>query len=82
VLLGDYYLALKTISPIQLHTKGLLTKVTACHISCYYYLGFVYMMMRRYVDAIKTFANVLLYISRVKQYHARSYQYDQILKKK
>jgi hypothetical protein len=40
-----------------------------------------YMMMRRYVDAIKCFTNILLFIARTKQYHTRSYQYDQILKK-
>jgi len=38
-------------------------------------------MMRRYVDAVKTFSNILLYINRTKQYHTRSYQYDQIVKK-
>jgi len=80
-LLGDYYLALKSVAPIELTTKGLFTKVTACHITLYYYLGFVYMMTRRYVDAIKTFANVLLYISRTKQYHTRSYQFDQMMRK-
>jgi len=39
------------------------------------------MMMRRYVDAIKTFSNILLYINRIKLYHARSSQYDAMLKK-
>lgn len=80
-LLGDYYLALKTVSPIEINTRGLLTKVTACHVTFFYYLGFVYMMMRRYVDAIKTFSNILLYINRIKQYHTRSSQYEQMLKK-
>jgi len=80
-LLGDYYLALKAVEHIDLNRKGLFTRVTACHISIYYYMGFSYMMMRRYVDAIKCFTNILLFISRTKQYHTRSYQYDQILKK-
>lgn len=80
-LLGDYYLALKSIAPIELTTKGLFSKVTACHITLYYHLGFVYMMMRRYVDAIRTYANILLYISRTKQYHTRSNQYEQMMKK-
>jgi len=81
-LLGDYYLALKTISPIELTAhKGLFTQTIACHITLYYYLGFIYMMMRRYVDAIRTFSSILLYISRTKQYHTRSYQNDQISKK-
>jgi len=79
--LGDYYFALKTIAPIQLNTKGLLTKVTACHVSFFYYMAFSYMMMRRYNDAIKSYSNILLYITRIKQYHNRSYQHDQIMKK-
>ncbi len=35
----------------------------------------------RYLDAIKSFNQVLLYIFKTKQYHQRSSQYDQILKK-
>jgi translation initiation factor 3 subunit L len=80
-LLGDYNLALKTLEPIDLNRKGFYTRVTACHITLYYYLGFAYLMMRRYVDAIKALSNILLYINRTKQYHTRSYQYEQILKK-
>jgi len=80
-LLGDYYLALKTLDSIDLSKKGLFTRVTACYITLYYYLGFAYLMMRRYADAIKTFSTILLYISRAGQYHTRSYQYDQMMKK-
>eukprot|EP01120_Amphizonella_sp_Union-15-10_P005633 TRINITY_DN168_c0_g1_i3.p1 TRINITY_DN168_c0_g1~~TRINITY_DN168_c0_g1_i3.p1 ORF type:complete len:487 (+),score=98.39 TRINITY_DN168_c0_g1_i3:54-1514(+) len=80
-LLGDYHLALDSIKSIDLHKKGPFTQVTACHITLYYYLGFAYMMMRRFVDASKTFANVLLYISRIsnKQYtsNPRNSQQDQ-----
>jgi translation initiation factor 3 subunit L len=81
VLLGDYHQALKAISTIDLNNKGLYTRVTGCHITLYYYLGFAYLMTRRYVDSIRTFSNILIYISRTKQYHTRSYQYEQILKK-
>jgi len=80
-LLGDYALGLKTISAIDLWTKGLFTQVMSCHITLYYYTGFAYMMMRRYADAIKTFSSVLLFINRTKQIHSRSSQFDQILKK-
>jgi len=80
-LLGDYELALKTIAPIDLYIKGLFTQVTACHITLYYYVGFVYVMLRRYPDAIKAFSHILLYISRMKQFHTRSYQFDQVQKK-
>jgi len=81
-LLGDYHLALKTVAAVDVNTRGLLTKVTACHVTFFYYLGFVYMMMRRFVDAIKTFSNILLYINRIKQYNSRSQaQFDQMMKK-
>jgi len=80
-LLADYRLALKTVEEIDLGKKGLFTRVTACHISVFYYVGWAYLMSRRYTDAIKVFSNILFYIGRTKQYHTRSYQYDQILKK-
>eukprot|EP00013_Stygamoeba_regulata_P021602 CAMPEP_0177648354 /NCGR_PEP_ID=MMETSP0447-20121125/10783_1 /TAXON_ID=0 /ORGANISM="Stygamoeba regulata, Strain BSH-02190019" /LENGTH=549 /DNA_ID=CAMNT_0019150989 /DNA_START=24 /DNA_END=1673 /DNA_ORIENTATION=+ len=80
-LLGDYYLALKTIDAIDLTRRGLFARVTACHVTLYYYIGFAYLMMRRYVDCIKTYSSILLYISRTKQYHHRPYQFDQISKK-
>jgi len=50
-------------------------------VTLYYYLGFIYMMMRRYADAIRTLTTVLLYISRTKQYTSKSYQSEQIGKK-
>lgn len=80
-LLADYRLALQSVSSIDLGKKGLFTRVTACHISIFYYVGFAYLMMRRYSDAVRTFSNILFYIARTKQYHTRSYQYDQIVKK-
>jgi len=73
VILGDYYLALKTLDPIQIHKKARYTQVTAAHISLYYYLGFAYMMLRRYNDSIKTFVTILLFISRIKQFQSRPY---------
>uniref|UniRef100_A0A6B2L2I0 Eukaryotic translation initiation factor 3 subunit L n=1 Tax=Arcella intermedia TaxID=1963864 RepID=A0A6B2L2I0_9EUKA len=74
-ILGDYYLALKTVDPIDMSSKKVnyTTKLTAAHISLFYYTGFAYMMTRRYQDAIKTFCSVLLFCSR--QHHTR--QYDQ-----
>ncbi|KAJ3116687.1 Eukaryotic translation initiation factor 3 subunit L [Phlyctochytrium bullatum] len=80
-LLGDYTMALKTMENIELSKKGLFARVTACHITTYYYVGFAYMMMRRYADAVKAFSHILLFVSRTKQYHTRSYQYEVISKK-
>ena len=85
-LIADYHLALKCIDGIDLGRKGpsphgLFTRVTLCHITLFYYVGWSYLMLRRYSDAIKTFSNILFYIARTKQYHTRSYQYEHILKK-
>jgi RNA polymerase I-associated factor PAF67 len=52
--------------------------VTAAHVATYYYVGFCYIMLRRYPDAIRTFVTILNFIMRMKQYHTRSYQYDQV----
>ena len=85
-LLADYRLALASIADIDLGRKGrsphgLFTSVTLCHVTVFYYTGWSYLMLRRYTDAIKTFSNILFYIARTKQYHTRSYQYNQILLK-
>ncbi|KAF5339548.1 hypothetical protein D9611_011424 [Ephemerocybe angulata] len=80
VLLGDFTLALKVMDNIELNQKSPFTRVTACHVTTYYYVGFCYIMLRRYPDAIRTFVTILNFIMRMKQYHTRSYQYDQISK--
>ncbi len=81
VLLGDYTLALKMLDQLDLHKKNsLVTRVTACHVATYYYIGFAYMMLGRYPDAIKSFTHILVFIMRLRQYHSRNSQYDQINK--
>ena len=56
------------------------SRVPACQISTFYYVGFAYMMMRRYQDAIRTFSNILLYIQRTKQmFQNKTYLYDQVI---
>ncbi|XP_074000255.1 eukaryotic translation initiation factor 3 subunit l [Rhodnius prolixus] len=78
-LLGDYYQAIKVLENIEIHKK--YSHVPACQISTSYYVGFAYMMMRRYADAIRTFSSILLYIQRTKQlFQSRTYQNDQINK--
>ncbi|KAF5381645.1 hypothetical protein D9615_005481 [Tricholomella constricta] len=80
VLLGDFTLALKVMDNVELNQKSSFTRVTACHVATYYYVGFCYIMLRRYPDALRTFVSVLNLIMRMRQYHTRSYQYDQISK--
>jgi len=81
-LLGDYYQAIKVLGSVDLNKNTVYSRVAACQVTTYYYVGFAYMMMRRYEDAIRTFTNVLQFIIRSKQaIQTKSYQYDQIKKK-
>lgn len=81
-LLGDYRLALMVLQPLSFDvTSALFTHVTACHVSVYYYMGFCYIMLRRYEDAVRVFSSTVHNISRIKHNHTRSYQYEQINKR-
>lgn len=80
-LLGDYNTALKWLQPIDISQQGVYTSVIGCHIATIYHYGFANLMLRRYVDAVREFNKVLLYIYKTKQYHQKSPQYEQILKK-
>lgn len=80
-LLGDYYQGLKVLENIHFNKKSLYSRVPACQITTFYYVGFAYMMMRRYQDAIRTLSNCLLYVQRTKSMlQNKSQLYDQIAK--
>ena len=85
-LLGDYYQAIKVLEHIDIHKQALQTpptaRVLACQMATFYYVGFAYMMMRRYSDAIRTFSTILVYLQRTRQlYHQyRTFQLDLIEK--
>ncbi|XP_069765927.1 eukaryotic translation initiation factor 3 subunit L isoform X2 [Narcine bancroftii] len=80
-LLGDYYQAIKVLENIELNKKSMYSRVPECQVTTYYYVGFAYLMMRRYQDSIRVFANILLYIQRTKNMFQRStYKYEMINK--
>ncbi|PRQ27489.1 putative translation initiation factor 3 complex subunit L [Rosa chinensis] len=80
-LLGDYHTGLKCLQPIDITQQGVYTSVIGSHITTIYHYGFANLMLRRYVEAIREFNKILLYIYKTKQYHQKSPQYEQILKK-
>ncbi|CAN1837962.1 Eukaryotic translation initiation factor 3 subunit L [Linum perenne] len=80
-LLGDYHTGLKCLQPIDISQQGVYTSVIGSHITTIYHYGFANLMLRRYVDGIREFNKILLYIYKTKQYHQKSPQYEQILKK-
>lgn len=80
-LLGDFSLALKTLDDIEMNKKAMFARVMAAHLNTYYYVGFSYMMMRRYADAIKMFSHILVYVSRTKNFQKGNNSFDAIAKK-
>ncbi|CDS43470.1 eukaryotic translation initiation factor 3 [Echinococcus multilocularis] len=64
-LLGDYFTALKMLEHVQLSRQEMYHEVPTCHITTGYYVGFAYLMMRRFQDAVRTFTHTLAYIARV-----------------
>uniref|UniRef100_A0A8C5W0K5 Eukaryotic translation initiation factor 3 subunit L n=1 Tax=Microcebus murinus TaxID=30608 RepID=A0A8C5W0K5_MICMU len=86
-LLGDYYQAIKVLENIELNKKSMYSRVPECQVTTYYYVGFAYLMISsgrkacRYQDAIRVFANILLYIQRTKSMFQRTtYKYEMINK--
>lgn len=79
-LLGDFSLALKTLDDIELNKKAMFARVMAANFTTYYYVGFSYMMMHRYADALRAFSHILIYVSRTKNFQ-KGAQYDSITKK-
>lgn len=66
-LLGDYHQALAVLEHININKGGnVYSRVPECQMTTYYYVGFAYMMMHKYQDAINTFSSILTYIQRTK----------------
>jgi len=75
-LLGDYHQALAVLEHININKgSNVYSRVPECQMTTYYYVGFGYMMMHKYHDAIKTFSSILIYIQRSKNAPHRSSQY-------
>lgn len=68
------------INIFNIFFQSLYSRVPACQITTYYYVGFSYLMMRRYSDAIRSFSNILLYIQRTQRnlFQQKTYQADQV----
>ena len=80
-LLADYRLAVKSLAPVDIDDKrGIFTVVTACHITLFYYLGFSYMMMGRYADALNVFSAILISL-RTSKGRTDSFADDSIMSK-
>lgn len=81
-LLGDYHTAMQTIQFIDFNEEvPLFYKIPACHVTLYYYMGFAFLMMRRYADSVRCFGDLLVFLSKTSGVNSLSYQYDAMVKK-
>lgn len=80
--LGDYYNAISVLEHVdhQRHLIENFSGVLACQTTTFYYVGFAYMMMKRYADAIRALTSILTYLQRNRQinYQYRTVQSDSI----
>ncbi|GAA98241.1 uncharacterized protein L969DRAFT_93152 [Mixia osmundae IAM 14324] len=83
VLLGDYTLALRMLDDIDIkhivspNVGERLHNVNSAHVATFYYIGFAYMMLRRYHDAIENFSRGALHFFRTRRF---THQADQVSK--
>jgi len=81
-LLGDYHQAMKTVEHIDFAKElPLFYKIPACHVTLFYYMGFAYLMLRRYADAIRSFSDILVFLGKTSGVNSLSYQFDAMVKK-
>ncbi|OII72501.1 HSPC021 HSPC025 family protein [Cryptosporidium ubiquitum] len=84
-LLGSYYIAIEISNGIDHQIfRPLLWKVQTAYVSYLYYLGFSYMMLQRYIDAIRIFQQSTVSFtsnamnSNNSSSHSSPYQHDAI----
>ena len=65
-LLGDYTASLKALSSLNLNDRSeIFMQLPTCQVTVFYHAGICHLMLRRYADAIETFSDVILHISRI-----------------
>ncbi|KAF7458390.1 eukaryotic translation initiation factor 3 subunit 6 interacting protein [Cryptosporidium felis] len=83
-LLGNYHTAIEISNGIDIPLfRPLLWKATTAYVSYLYYLGFSYLMLQRYIDAIRIFQQSTVSfassaISSINSSHSSPYQHDAI----
>lgn len=66
-IMGDYYGALELLGALDLNDQAAKDdRVLTAHTSLYYYVGFSYLMLRRYADARDAVVDCILYYGREK----------------
>jgi len=66
-IIGEYESAIRALEPIEIFNRQTLlaAKLTTCNITLFYYAGFSYFMLGRYLDATRCFNTVIGFINRI-----------------
>lgn len=67
-LVGDYSTSLQSLSPAILGSRiDLISQIPTCHVNVYYHAGVAQLMLKRHIEALDTFSDVILaFISSIK----------------
>jgi len=79
--LGDYQKAISTVEFLSEEALSAYSAFPPAYISLLHHLGFSLLMLNRYYDAQLLLYRAACFISRIKQYLTRSYQYNITMKK-
>jgi translation initiation factor 3 subunit L len=65
-LVGDYHGSIAALAPLDLLSENqYYHRVFSAYLNLFYHAGVSYLMMRRYVDALKALGHVVSYVSRL-----------------
>ncbi|CDJ66712.1 eukaryotic translation initiation factor 3 subunit 6 interacting protein, putative [Eimeria necatrix] len=76
VQVGLFHAGVAAVNDIELSPKAFYWRVPVAHYSFIFHLGFAYMMLRRYQDAIRVMSQALLALSRQRGQLASSSSYQ------
>ncbi|KAA6389160.1 MAG: putative Eukaryotic translation initiation factor 3 subunit L [Streblomastix strix] len=77
-LIGDYALALDTFSWIDTTRKisdSVWSRILACRVALFYFIGVCYLMLERYIDAQRYFSQLLIFFQTKRQVISHNAQY-------
>jgi translation initiation factor 3 subunit L len=65
-LVGDYDASIKALAPIFAADRSeIFSQSPSTHVNLYYHAGVSFLMLRRYADALETFAEIILHFARI-----------------
>eukprot|EP00922_Rhytidocystis_sp_ex-Travisia-forbesii_P070844 GHVS01105768.1.p1 GENE.GHVS01105768.1~~GHVS01105768.1.p1 ORF type:complete len:603 (+),score=99.51 GHVS01105768.1:127-1935(+) len=75
VLFGNHRLGLQMVADMEFSTRSFYWRAPACHVTLFYNLGFAFMMLKRYADAVRHVSQLLIFVTKQRGYlSSQSYQ--------